>query len=279
MTLIKSSTKYQSAVVAALLAAGLAGCQADSNIAGLGGDVVEDCGLDGICGNADDNGGLGPNDGRTESPVYVDTDGDREADTLVSEGQGFVCTDLAPSGSTTAVGADGVVGSALTDLLDLLGGDSLINLLNSVNSPGNVVDGQLGTYATFTTTLGGLGLLDTVELNVLMPGAMNLEDRYAVFGLSFPGGTVDLSLLDQITVQTYLGDVEQEHRVFDAIVIDLLGQNLTGGEPIWFGLKATRNFDRVALSVTSSLLSANVGEQLYAHELCIGGRFVDPPTD
>lgn len=276
---MKKTVKTQAALLAALLSAGLVGCQADSDIAGLGGDVVEDCGADGICGNDDDNGGLGPNDGRTESPVYVDTDGDREADTPVSEGQGFVCTDLAPSGSTVEVGADGLVGGPLTALLTLLGGDSLVNLLNSVNSPGNVVDGQLPTFATFTTTLGGLTLLDTAELNVRLPGSMNLENRYAVFGLSFPSGTVDLSLLDQIRVQTYLGDVEQEFRVFDSIVIDLLGQNLVGGEPIWFGLKATRNFDRVALSVTSALLSANIGEQLYAHELCIGGRFVAPPTE
>jgi hypothetical protein len=276
---MKTSTKYQSALLAALLAAGLAGCQADSDIAGLGGDVVEDCGDDGICGNDDDNGGLGPNDGSTESPVYVDTDNDGEADTLVSEGQGFVCTDLAPSGSATEVGADGLVGGPLTSLLTLLGGGSLTSLLNSVTSPGNVVDSELGTYATFTTTAGGLGLLDTVELNVLLPGAMNLEGQYAVFGLSFPGGTVDLSLMDQITVTTYLNDVQQEFRVFDAIVIDLLGQNLLGGEPIWFGLQATKNFDRVALSTTSALLSANVGEQLYAHELCLGGTFVTPPAN
>ncbi len=276
---MKKAMKFQSALLAALIAGGLAGCQADSDIAGLGGDVVEDCGADGICGNDDDNGGFGPNDGSTESPVYVDTDGDGEADTLVSEGQGFVCTELAPTGSTTQVGADGLVGGPLTDLLNLLGGGSLTGLLNSVTSPGNVVDSQLATYATFTTTAGGLTLLDTVELNVLPPGSMNLEGRYAVFGLSFPGGTVDLSLLDQITVRTYLDDVEQEYRVFDSIVIDLLGQNLVGGEPIWFGLKATKNFDRAALSLTSALLSANVGEQLRAHELCMGGVFVDPPTN
>ncbi len=142
-----------------------------------------------------------------------------------------------------------------------------------------MIASQLGTFATFTTTAGGLGLLNTVDLNVLLPGAMNLVGSYAVFGLTFPGGTVDASLLDQVTVTTFLGDVEQETVVFDAIVVDLLGQNLTGGDPIWFGLQATQNYDRVALSISSALLSANVGEQLYAHELCLGGNFVDPPAN
>lgn len=276
---MKKTVKTQAALLAALLSAGLVGCQADSDIAGLGGDVVEDCGADGECGNADDNGGFGPNDGSISSPVYIDTDGDREADTLVSEGQGFVCEDLAPSGSSTVVGSGGLVGGPLTALLNLLGGSSLTSLLNSVTSPNNVIDGQLGTYATFTTTAGGLGALNSVDLNVLLPGSMNLVGSYAVFGISFPGGTVDLSLADQVTVTTYLGDVEQEHVVLTSVVLDLLGQNIVGGEPAWFGLQATRNYDRVAIDITSALLSANVGEQLYVHELCPGGRFVTPPTN
>jgi hypothetical protein len=201
------------------------------------------------------------------------------AETPVAEGQGFVCEQLAPSGSTTEVGTDGLVGGPLTTLLNLLGGGSLTTLTNSVTSPDNVIDGQLGTYATFTTTAGGLGALNSVDLNVLLPGAMNLVGSYAVFGISFPGGTVDLSLLDQITVTTFLNSTEQETVVFDSIVLDLLGQNVFGGEPIWFGLLATKNFNRVSIAVSSAVLSANVGEQLYVHELCPGGRFVTPPSN
>ena len=276
---MNNTSKLHSALLAALLTAGLAGCQADSDIAGLGGDLVQDCGADGVCGNDDDNGGFGPNDGSTTSPVFVDTDGDGEADTLVSEGMGFVCEGTAPSGSTTEVGTGGLVGGPLTTLLNLLGGNSLTTLLNSVTEPDNVIDGKLGTYATFTGTLGGLGLLESVDLNVLLPGSMNLVGNYAVFGLSFPGGTVDLSLLDQITVTTFLNNTEQEHVTFDSVVIALLGQNVLGGDPIWFGLKATKNFNRVSIALTSALLSANVGEQLYVHELCPSGRFVTPPAN
>jgi hypothetical protein len=272
-------TSIHSALLVSLLAAGLAGCQADSDIAGLGGDVVQDCGADGVCGNDDDNGGFGPNDGSTTSPVFVDTDGDGEADTLVSEGMGFVCEATAPSGSTTVVGTDGLVGGPLSTLLNLLGGGSLTTLTNSVTSPNNVIDGKLPTFATFTTTAGGLGLLNSVDLNVLLPGAMNLVGNYAVFGVSFPGGTVDLSLLDQITVTTFLNDAEQEFVTFNSVVIDLLGQNVVGGDPIWFGLQATKNFNRVSIALTSALLSANVGEQLYVHELCPSGRFVTPPSN
>ncbi|MFC4250932.1 hypothetical protein [Sinimarinibacterium flocculans] len=275
---MKTSMKYQSALLAVLLAAGLAGCQADSDIAGLGGDVVEDCGADGECGTDDDNGAFGPNDGSVESPIFVDSDGDGIAETPVAEGLGFVCEARAPSGSSTIVGSGGLVGGPLTDLLNLLGGDSLTSLLNSVTSPDNVIDGQLSTFATFTTTLGGLGLLNSVDLNVLFPGSMNLVGSYAVFGISFPGGTVDLSLADQVTVSTFLGSDEQEQVVLTRVILDLLGQNLLGGEPVWFGLQATKNYDRVAISVTSALLSVNVGEQLHVHELCPGGRFVTPPT-
>jgi hypothetical protein len=273
-----NKASIHTALLATLCAATLAACQADSDIAGLGGEVVEDCGADGVCGNDDDNGGLGPNDGSASSPVFIDTDGDGVADTLVAEGQGFVCTETAPSGSTTEVGSGGLIGGPLTDALGLIGGGSLANLLSSVTSPDDVIDGDLASFATFTTTAGGLGELDSVDLNVLLPGSMNLVGSYAVFGLSFPGGTVDVSLVDQITVTTFLNGNEQETVVFDSIVLDLLGQNATGGDPVWFGLQATRNFDRVALSLSSQALSVNVGEQLYAHELCPGGRFVTPPA-
>lgn len=272
------TSKIHRALWTVLLAGGLVACQADSDIAGLGGGLVQDCGADGVCGNADDNGGFGPNDGSTASPIFVDTDGDGEADTLVAEGLGFVCEATAPAGATTEVGTGGLVGGPLTALLNLLGGGSLTTLLNSVTSPNNVIDGKLQTFATFTTTAGGLGLLNSVDLNVLLPGAMNLTGNYAVFGLSFPGGTVDLSLLDQITVTTFLNSTEQENVSFNSIVIDLLGQNLVGGDPIWFGLQATKNFNRVSISLSSALLSANVGEQLYVHELCPSGRFVTPPS-
>jgi hypothetical protein len=268
-----------SALLATLLAVGLAGCQADSDIAGLGGDVVEDCGADGECGTDDDNGGLGPNDGSTSSPILVDTDGDGVAETPVAPGQGFVCEGRAPSGSTTEVGTGGLVGGPLTALLLGLGGGSLTTLLNSVTEPNNVIDGKLPTFATFTTTAGGLGALNSVDLNVRLPGAMNLVGSYAVFGISFPAGTVDLSVLDQITVTTFLNSTQQETVVFDSIVLDLLGQNLFGGDPIWFGLLATKNFNRVTLSLSSGLLSANVGEALFAHELCPAGRFVTPPSN
>jgi hypothetical protein len=276
---MKNTSKFQSALLAALLAGGLVACQADSDIAGLGGDIVQDCGADGICGNDDDNGGLGPNDGSTSSPVFVDTDGDGVADTPVADGQGFVCTATAPSGSTTEVGTGGLIGGPLTTLLTLLGGGSLTTLLSSVTSPDNVIDSDLSSFATFTTTAGGLGALNSVDLNVLLPGAMNLVGSYAVFGISFPAGTVDLSLLDQITVTTFLNSTQQETVVFDSIVLDLLGQNAFGGEPIWFGLLATKNFNRVALSLSSALLSVNLGEALYAHELCLGGQFVTPPSN
>lgn len=274
---MRESKKLRNALLMALAAAAIAGCQANgggTGGAGSGGAPTEDNGPDGIAGTEDDNGGFGPNDGSTGTTVFVDTDDDGVADTLVEEGKGFVCTNTT-AGATTEVGADGLVGAAVGPLLGLLGGGSIDTLLDSVTSANDAIDANLGSAAVFTTTLGGLaGLLTSVELNVLLPGA---QSGYAVYGLSFPGGTLDLSLMDEISIVTYLDDVEQESAPLSNVAIDLLGTNVSANEPVFFGLQATKPFDRVALSVASQLLSVNLGEQLHAHELCVGGTFFDPP--
>lgn len=276
---MRESKKLRNALLMALAAAAIAGCQANgggTGGSGSGGVPSQDDGADGIPGTADDNGGFGPNDASISTSVFVDTDDDGEADTLVEEGKGFVCTGTT-SGATTEVGADGLVGGAVSGLLNLLGAGSLTNLTNSVTSANDAIDGNLGSAAVFTTTLGGLAsVLNSVELNALLPGAQN---GYAVYALSFPSGTLDLSLLDQISITTYLNDEEQETAPLSSIALDLLGQGIAGNEPVYFGLQSTKPFDRVALSIASQLLSANVGEQMYAHELCLGGTFFDPPSD
>jgi hypothetical protein len=277
-------------LLASMIAAtlGLAGCSADGDDAGNGNGSVSDCGADGVCGNADDNGGLGPNNGSTPTTVGEDSNGDgtiTDDELTGPDGtKGFVCskvaTDIA-SPIRTEVGANGLIGGVLGPLLALLGGDSLNTLLGSVTEPDNVIDGRLATYATFTSTAGGLGgLLNSVDLDVVYPSSTDMKGTYAVFGLSFPGDTVELSLANQITVKTYKGssNTAVETLTVNQNALNLLGANLLGAKALWFGIKTTKDYDRVALSLTPGLLSATVGDAMFAHELCAGGKYVTPPA-
>lgn len=279
-----ASELMKKTLLASMIAAsiGLAACSADGDGAGNGNGPQADCGADGICGNADDNGGFGPNDGSTPTTVGEDTNGDGTiSNDELNDGTGFVCsksaTDLA-NPVRTEVGTGGLVGGLLSNLLNLLGGNSVSTLLGSVTEPDNAIDGYLSTYATFTSTASGLGLLNTVDLNVVYPSSNGMSGTYAVFGLTFPRNTVNLSLLRTISVTTYKGEVEQETLSINDFSLDLLGLPLVGGQPLYFGIKTTKDYDRATLTLGAGLLSATVGEALHVHELCVGGKLVTPPA-
>src|SRR3546814_3249577 len=68
-----------------------------------------------------------------------------------------------PDGATTEVVANGLVGSALTNFLNLLGAGPVTTLTNSVTAPGNVIDGKLSTFATFSLPVGLLGPLNLID--------------------------------------------------------------------------------------------------------------------
>lgn len=245
---------------------GLAACSAD-------GDGVES---GGIVDDGGDNGGFGSNDGSTPTTVGEDTNGDGETDTTISGN--FVCQQGAKAYGdvTTEVGANGLVGGLLSTLLDLLGADTVTRLLNSVTDEPYAVDGHLATYSTFSLTLGLLGgLLSSVDESVLFPSQVP-AGTFAVFGVSFPTALVDLSLFNQISVTTYLGDTEQETTTYSQSDLDLLG--LTADQPAFIGLKSHKAFDRVTIGLTPGLLSVDVGDAMHVHELCTGGKFVTPPS-
>ncbi|MGH8444224.1 MAG: hypothetical protein ACREVL_03105, partial [Solimonas sp.] len=208
--------------------------------------------------------------------VGEDTDGDGTTDTDISGN--FICTQgsKAFGDVTTVVGSNGLVGGLLTALLNLLGGDTATTLLNSVTEPDNVIDGRLATYSTFSLTLGLLGgLISTVDESVVFPSQVP-SGNYAVFGISLPQATADVSLFNTISVTTYLGDTQQETKSYSQSDLDLLG--LGTGDAAFVGLKAHKAFDRATLRITPGLLTVDVGDALHAHELCTGGKFVTPPT-
>lgn len=269
MSTLLSSVKR--VALAAVIGTGLvlAGCTADGNLGGVGG-------LGPVNNSGDDGAGGVIGDGFPVAPV----------DGTVSDGDGgplltgpFICTESlqASGGATTEIGTGGLVGGPLSDLVGLIGGGSLTTLLNSVTDKDLAIDGDLATGSTFTLTLDLLGILDNVEQTVFAaPGFPLGAGKFAVFALGFPIATLELSLINTLTVTTLLGDEVRESISVDPVALDLLGAVQAGEAFTFLGLRTTRSFDSVRLTLEPGLISANVGEALKVYELCTGLRQVTP---
>ncbi len=190
----------------------------------------------------------------------------------------FICTTGARAYGdvTTAVSANGLVGSPVTALVNQLGGNSATTLLNSIINPDNVIDGKLSTFATYQLTASLFGsVIDSVGEAVVMPAGTTVPaGKFAVFGISFPGNTVGLSLLQNATVSTSLAGVQQESNVLtNALLLSLLGQTVAGQPAIWLGIETTKPYDTAILSLAPTVLSADVGDALHNYEMCVDGTF------
>lgn len=244
--------------------AALSGCEADGNINESGGIV------DG------GDGSIFPNDGTTGGNIT-------EGGTPIaggSTGFNFVCEAGAKAFGptpTTDVVANGLVGGPLTLLLNLLGGNTLTQLLNSVTDKELAIDGDLESHSTFSLTVGLIsGLLSSVDQRVILNGTVP-SGNYAVFGVSFPTATLELSLLNQVTVRTFLNGVQQESASLSQSTLDLLGAVNVGTARAFVGVKTTQPYDTATVGITPGVLSANVGEAMFVHELCTKGRLVAAP--
>lgn len=261
-------------LLAAAVAVGsiqLAACEAEGDPAEAGGISGGGTSSGGTSSSGGSSGGGVPNDGSTPTTVT-------EGGTAISGN--FICTASAKAygpSPITSVSANGLVGGAITPLLALLGGDTLTQLLNSVKDQSLAVDGNLDTAATYSLTLGLLGgLISSVDF-AIQPNSSVPAGKYAVFALSFPTATLELSLLQNIEINTYLNDTEQESASTDASTLDLLGQvSLT--DPFRFvGMKVTKPYNKVTVTLNPQLLSVNVGDAMRVHELCTDGTFVAAP--
>ena len=255
----------------ALAAVALAACTSNGESSGS------------LAGGGGSSGGGSNGGGITSSSSSGGPPNDGTGTTTVTSSGGpvpghFVCTQGAGAygNVTTAVGTGGLVGSSLSALLKTLGGSSVTTLLNSVINPNNVIDGNLATYATYSLTLGLFsGAIDSVDLDVIMPSGTTVPaGQYAVFGVSFPSGTVDLSALNKVEVATYLNATLQESNTISQSQLGLLGVGAGTPGPIWIGIQATKPYDTAVLSLTPGLLSADVGNAMYAYEFCPGGTMV-----
>jgi hypothetical protein len=269
---MSGKTKY--AALAALLigAMALSACTSNGD-GGGGGSSGGGGGGDGSIDGSSSSGGPA-NDGTGNSNIT-------ENGSPIAPPLHFICTTGAKAYGdvTTAVGANGLVGAQLTPLLNQLGGTTATTLLNSVTEPDNVIDGKLRTFATFSLTAGLLlTAVDSVDESVLFPAGTTVPaGKYAVFGLSFPNGTVNLSLLNSVTVATYLKDntgayVQQESNTLNStLLLGLLGQGALSEPAVWLGIKTTKPYDRATVLLTPGLLSLDVGDAMHAYELCVDG--------
>lgn len=245
-------------------AAAMSGCEADGDPSEAGG----------IGGGGD--GSVFPNDGTTGGNVT-------EGGTPIaggSTGYNFICDASAKAfgpSPTTDVVANGLIGGPLTTLLNLLGGGTLTQLLNSVSDKELAIDGNLETGSTFSLTVGLIsGLLSSVDQRVTLNGTVP-SGNYAVFGVSFPTATLELSLLNQVTVRTFLGGTQQETATLNQSTLDLLGAVNVGTARAFVGVKTTKPYDTATIGITPGILSANVGEAMKVHELCTKGHLVAAP--
>jgi hypothetical protein len=244
--------------LALALAAGvlLAGCEADGDVAEEGGVVAT-------------SDGIIPNDGTT--PTFIAENGVEIA------GQNFICTRSARLfGPTTEVGLNGLVGDSLRAGLEELGADNAASVLASIADKDLVVDGYLDTFATYDMAADLGGALTSLDLIVNLAVTVDAP-RFAVFGVSFPIAILEASVLADVTVTTFLGDVQQETHTLSDITVDLLGAVQAGAATAFVGVRTTQPYNRVLLSLAAGGISANVGEALYAHELCTNGFFVPAP--
>lgn len=262
----------------------LLGCQANSGPVGGGGGggLDPDTGID-ADGNPTGDGSNTdtgfPNDGSVGGSILDEGVELIGADT----GQGFICTQAASAdaGAEIEVAANGLVGSVLGPLLDLLSADSVNALLNSVRDRNLALDQDFKTAAAVTQTAAGLlGQLNSLDIVVNLPQTVG-SGRYAVFALSFPPSLLDLGLLSSVSVTTLLNDTEVETgATVDATGLSLLGfsTDQLGSVYALVGYKASEPFDAARLSISSDFLSVDLGENLFIHELCTGGRLVDAPA-
>lgn len=270
----------------------LLGCQANSgpegaSSGGLTGTISPDTGFDEDGNTTGDGSNLDtafPNDGSvggtvTEDGIVIAGDGAEPA-------KGFICTNsLSFSGGVTIeASANGLVGSVLGPLLDLLSGDSVTDLLNSINDGPYSLDGDLTTAAKVTQTVSGLVVvLDTLDALYTLPeGSQIGSGNYAVALISFPPSLLDLGLLSFITLDTLKdGEVQETGATLDSTGLSLLGlsTDLIGGAYAMLGYKTKMPYDQVRMSIGSNFLSVDVGENVFIHEICTGGRLVDPPVE
>lgn len=197
---------------------------------------------------------------------------------VVSPGlKGFVCDEALRSdiGVKTVVGANGLVGGGLNQLLNTLGANGVSSLLAGISGPDDAIDGDLETFAGFTLLLDLLKIVSSLDLAVELPeGKRVAAGKYAAFAVSLPPSLLQLSLGLNVKVATFLDDqATGDSTSLSLPQLNLLG--LGGTQYGFIGLQVTKPYDKAVISLSSDVLSINLAkDSLRVHELCVNGHKV-----
>ena len=77
---------------------------------------------------------------------------------------------------------------------------------------------------------------------------------------------------------TYLDGVQQEEPVsISAVNLDLLGFSLGTDKYAYIGRRVTQPYNQVEIRMNAPLLSLDLGDALFVHEMCVKGTLI--PVD
>ena len=131
-------------------------------------------------------------------------------------------------------------------------------LLCGVSNPGNAINSNLNDYSTFVINVGLLGV--SVEQTLIFPAASNAGCDSLIVGIGSGDPVLSANLFGGVTIQTYNGSVaNNDAQVTTAGILRLLDNN-TRAEVL---LKPTAQFDRVKVTLNSSLVGLLTSFRLY----------------
>ncbi|MCW9708615.1 IPT/TIG domain-containing protein, partial [Fodinibius salsisoli] len=175
--------------------------------------------------------------GATTGPVAVTTSGG-----------------TATSTDDFVVGAVPLTGSGLSATGDTQG----VCLGCDVTNTSNVIDSDGDNFASIDISLGvgGSGYVAVENTAEVMSGG-----GQAGFVIALSGGTLDLSLIESVTVETYLDGTLQESESGSALLLlDLLSGTSTDRQ--FIGFETTTDFDQVVISL-GALVGADATYEVY----------------
>ncbi|HTJ12415.1 MAG TPA: gliding motility-associated C-terminal domain-containing protein [Dinghuibacter sp.] len=134
-------------------------------------------------------------------------------------------------------------------------------ILCGVSNPANPVNNaNLNDYSTYNITVGLLGV--SVYQDLVFPGVnANQGCDSLVVGIGNNGALLTAALLGGVTIQTYNGSTaNNDVTTVNGNILRLLSTDTTRGEVV---LRPTASFDRVRISLNSSLVGALSNFRLY----------------
>jgi uncharacterized protein (TIGR03437 family) len=153
------------------------------------------------------------------------------------------------------VGAVPLTGSGLTTTSDIQG----VCLGCDVTNTSNVIDSDGDNFASINIAVGvgGSGYVGVENTAEVMSGGGR-----AGFIVSRAGGAIDLSLIENVTIETYLdGTLQESESGSSLLLLDLLSGTSTDRQ--FLGFDTTEDFDQIVISL-GALVGADATYEVYS---------------